>query len=157
MLSVLVEKAAAVAKKLVIVIPLLILALLIAIAVFSPPSSAQPQLTLSSQAGGVVDKNPSGNFTVTLGLKNTGTGTGTFTVLPVFEGDSWTWKGTPQTVTLDPGKSKTVSWYGQVPDDAPVDSIARLVVYYGNSYTALNWWIHVASAAQLSITQSNVA
>jgi len=43
-----------------------------------------------------------------------------------------------------------------VPCDAPVDSLARLIVYYNDSFTPLNWWIHVVSNAELTITSSSV-
>jgi hypothetical protein len=106
--------------------------------------------------GGVVDKAPCEAFTVKIAFKNTGTAEGTWAVNIAFEGDAWIWKGTSQMLTLKSGKTKTLTWNGTVPCDAPTDSVARLVVYYNNSYTALNWWIHVVSKAELAITSSSV-
>lgn len=106
--------------------------------------------------GGVVDKTPCEAFTVKITFKNTGTAEGTWFVNIVFEGNAWAWSGTQQTLTLKPSKTKTLSWNGSVPCNAPVDSVTRLIVYYNDSYTALNWWIHVVSGAELSITSSTV-
>ncbi|MEM3458454.1 MAG: hypothetical protein QXN36_02350 [Candidatus Bathyarchaeia archaeon] len=106
--------------------------------------------------GGVVDKTPCEAFTVKITFKNTGTAEGTWFINIAFEGNAWNWSGTQQTLTLKPSKTKTLSWNGRVPFNAPVDSVARLIVYYNDSYTALNWWIHVVSGAELSITSSTV-
>lgn len=106
--------------------------------------------------GGVVDKMPCETFTVKITFKNTGTAEGTWFINIAFEGNAWAWSGTQQTLTLKPSKTKTLSWNGSVPCNAPVDSVARLIVYYNDSYTALNWWIRVVSGAELSITSSTV-
>ena len=64
--------------------------------------------------------------------------------------------GTPQTLTLKSCKTKTLTWNGDVPCDAPVDSVARLIVYYNDSFVPLDWWVHVISGAELTITSSSV-
>jgi hypothetical protein len=106
--------------------------------------------------GGVVDKMPGGAFTVEIGFKNIGTTEGTWAVNVACEGETWTWTGIAQTMTLKYGAKKTLTWNGSVPVNAPIDAIARLVVYYGNSAKPLEWWIHVVPAAELSITYSIV-
>lgn len=105
---------------------------------------------------GVVNKTPGATFTAEIAFKNTGETEGSWSVNVAFECEAWTWKGTPQTLALKPCSKKTLTWNGTVPTDAPIDSTARLIVYYGDSYTMLNWWIHVVSAAQLAITNSTV-
>ncbi|TRO50164.1 hypothetical protein E2P47_00410 [Candidatus Bathyarchaeota archaeon] len=74
----------------------------------------------------------------------------------VFEGDEWIQKGNSQSLELEPNERKTLIWTGIVPLDAPLNSIARLVVYYGDSFEALNWWIHVLPGAELAIKSSCV-
>ncbi|MBS7632012.1 hypothetical protein KEJ15_00075 [Candidatus Bathyarchaeota archaeon] len=106
--------------------------------------------------GGVVDKTPSEAFAVEIGFKNVGKTEGTWRVNIAFEGEKWTWTGTPQNLTLKPCKSKILKWNGTVPVEAPIDSVARLIVYYDDSFTALNWWIHVVPKAELAITSSTV-
>ncbi|MBX5327759.1 MAG: hypothetical protein QHH18_02645 [Candidatus Bathyarchaeota archaeon] len=122
---------------------------------FNSSSQSLACLACGSE-GGVVDKAPCEAFTVRITFKNTGKVEGTWLINIAFEGNAWTWSGTRQTLTLKPSKTRTLSWNGNVPCDAPVDSVARLVVYYNDSYTALNWWIHVISGAELSITSSTV-
>ncbi|MEM3641195.1 MAG: hypothetical protein QXH37_04680 [Candidatus Bathyarchaeia archaeon] len=104
----------------------------------------------------VVDKVPCEAFTVNISFKNTGRTEGTWFVNIAFEGESWTWNGTPQILTLKPSKTKTLIWNGNVPCDAPIDSITRLILYYNDSFTPLNWWIHIVSDAELTITSSAV-
>jgi hypothetical protein len=105
---------------------------------------------------GVVDKAPCEAFTVKIVFKNTGRSEGYWAVNIAFEGDFWTWNGTPQTLTLKPSKTKTLTWNGNVPCDAPIGSTARLIVYYNDSFVRLNWWIHIVSNAELTITSSTV-
>jgi len=93
---------------------------------------------------------------VKITFKNTGKSEGTWSVNIAFEGESWTWSGTPQTLTLKPCKTETLMWNGNVPCDAPVDSVARLIVYYNDSFVPLDWWVHVISGAELTITSSSV-
>jgi hypothetical protein len=132
-----------------------IIALLIFIANFSAPS-ASASLSFVPQGDCVVDKTSCAAFTVEITFKNTGTSSGSWSVNIAFEGDSWSWKGTSQTLTLAAGSTKTLVWDGTVPGDAPVDSVARLVVYYDGSCEPLDWWIHVVSGAELTITSSTV-
>lgn len=106
--------------------------------------------------GGVVDKAPGQAFMVEIKFKNTGSAEGTWAVNIAFEGEKWIWKGTAQNLTLRPCNAKTLTWNGTVPADAPIDSMARLVAYYNDSYTALNWWIHVVPDAELTIASSTV-
>jgi hypothetical protein len=132
-----------------------IIALLILVANFSAPS-ASASLSFVPQGDHVVDKTRNAAFTAKITFKNTGDDDGTWTVNVVFEGDYWSWKGTPQTLTLKSGNSKTLTWDGKVPNNAAVDSVARLVVYYNDSFEPLNWWIHVVSRAEVAITSSTV-
>lgn len=114
------------------------------------------QLSACTPSCGVVDKAPGEAFIVQIVFKNTGSTVGNWSVNVVFEGEKWTWKGTLQNLTLNASKSKTLTWNGSVPQDAPLDTVARLVVYYDNSFIALNWWIHVIPAAELTVTSSTV-
>jgi hypothetical protein len=104
----------------------------------------------------VVDKTPSEAFTVEITFKNTGKTEGTWSVNVAFEGEKWAWSGTPQNLTLKPSNMKTLTWNGNVPSNAPIDSMARLIAYYSDSYVRLNWWIHVVAGAELTITSSTV-
>ena len=146
------------AKKYVL-LPLLIIILLVAVGSFSATTSANPTLLVTGNAveDCVVDKARFAQFTVEITFKNTGTGDGSWYVNVDFEGNSWVWKGTQQALALASGDTKTLNWNGNVPKNAPIDSIARLVVYYGDSFAVLDCWIHVISDSQLSITASVVA
>jgi hypothetical protein len=138
-----------------------LLALAIAISLFAlgfsiTRSEEMQWLCFACEGGGVVDKAPCEVFTVQITFKNAGKCEGTWSFNIAFEGETWSWSGTPQTLTLKPCKSKTLTWNGSVPCDAPMDSIARLIVYYNDSFTPLNWWIHVVSNAELTVTWSQV-
>ena len=104
----------------------------------------------------VIQKNISETFTVTLSFKNTGANEGSWSVNVAFEGEAWIWSGAPQNLTLKHCHTKTLTWNGRVPEDAPLDSISRLVVYYDNSFETLNFWIHVVEGAELEITSATV-
>lgn len=131
--------------------------LVIAVAFSAVGLNNQSFTSLACEAeGGVVDKMPCEAFKVKIVFKNTGETEGSWSVNVAFEGEAWTWSGAPQTLTLKSSKTKTVTWNGTVPCDAPLDSVARLIVYYNDSFTALNWWIHVISGAELTITSSTV-
>lgn len=132
-----------------------IIILLIVIANFSA-NSVNACLSVSPDGDCVVDKTPCATFTVKITFENTGTGSGSWSVNIAFEDDSWSWKGTAQTLTLAAGNTETLVWDGTVPGDAPANSMARLVVYYDDSFKPLNWWIHVVSGAELTITSSTV-
>jgi len=105
---------------------------------------------------GIVDKAPCETFSVEITFKNTGKVTGTWRINIAFEGEKWVWSGTPQTLTLKAGNTKTLKWNGTVPCNAPIDSVARLIVYYNDSYKPLDWWIHIVSNAELTIKSSIV-
>ena len=134
----------------------LVVATLIIVAGFSTAGLSNQSLACSACGGGVVDKAPCEAFTVQITFKNTGKTEGTWSVNIAFEGEAWTWSGAPQTLTLKSCRAKTLTWNGSVPCDAPVDSVARLIVYYDDSFTPLNWWVHVVPGAELSITSSTV-
>jgi hypothetical protein len=131
-------------------------ATLVIVAGFSTAGFGNQSLICSACGGGVVDKAPCEAFAVQITFKNTGETEGTWSVNIAFEGESWNWSGTPQTLTLKSGRTKTLTWNGSVPCDASVDSVARLIVYYDDSFTPLNWWIHVVPGAELTITSSTV-
>jgi hypothetical protein len=133
----------------------LIIALLIVIADFSA-NNVNACLDVPPEGGGVVDKTPCDDFTVKLTFNNTGPTSGCWSVNIAFEGDSWSWAGEAQTLSLGPNCTKTLVWSGHVPCCASIDSVARLIVYYGDSFKRLNWWIHVVSCAELAITSSIV-
>jgi hypothetical protein len=109
-----------------------------------------------SGCGGIVDKTASEDFTVKITFKNTGKTEGTWSVNIAFEDEAWNWSGTPKTLTLKPCHKETLTWNGNVPQDAPIDSMARLIVYYDDSFEPLDWWIHVIDGAELTITSSTV-
>jgi hypothetical protein len=131
-------------------------AMLIVVLSFSFLGSGNQSLACSACANGVVDKMPNEAFTVKITFKNTGKSKGAWSVNIAFEGESWTWSGKPQELSLKPYTTKTLTWNGSVPESAPIDSVARLIVYYNDSFTPLNWWIHVISGAELTITSSVV-
>jgi hypothetical protein len=104
----------------------------------------------------VVDKAAGDDFTVKITFKNTGKTEGTWSVNIAFEDSSWSQVGTAQNLTLTPEQTETLTWNGIVPANATVGSVARLVVYYDDSFQALNWWIHVVPGAELTIKSSLV-
>jgi hypothetical protein len=120
-------------------------------------AGANDSVAFSSQERGVVDKACGDTFTVTITFQNTGRSEGTWSVNVVFEGESWSWQGIPKNLTLDADAKKTLVWNGVVPANAAINSIARLVVYYDDSFKALDWWIRVVPAAELTIKDSTVS
>ena len=142
------------AKKYAIV--LFAIALLIIIVSFSATGSADQSLACSACRSGVVDKTPCEAFVVKIVFKNTGKAEGTWSVNIAFEGDAWSWSGTPQSLTLKPESAKTLVWNGNVPCNATINSVARLIVYYDDSFKPLDWWIHVIPGAELTITSSSL-
>ncbi|MBX5326367.1 MAG: hypothetical protein ACQXXH_00455 [Candidatus Bathyarchaeia archaeon] len=108
-------------------------------------------------ATNVVNKRQGEAFAVKVKFKNTGNITGTWSVNIAFEGESnWGWQGTPQTLTLKPFKTATLSWTGNVPANAEVGSTARLIVYFDNEIAPQDWWIHVLPDVELQIIESEV-
>ena len=105
---------------------------------------------------GVVDKAPCEGFTVKITFKNTGQTEGNWSVNIAFEDNSWSQVGTPQNLVLEPRETATLVWDSTVPANATINSMARLVVYYDDSFKALNWWIRVVPGAELCIKSSIV-
>ena len=105
---------------------------------------------------GVVDKKSGENFDVEITFKNTGTSDGAWSINIALEGEAWTWTGTPQGLVINPSRKKTLKWNGIVPSNAHLGSTARLIVYYNDSFVPLDWWIHIVSGAELSITKSKL-
>ena len=143
------------AKRYVLV--LLVVVLVVAIANFSLTNTDSNSLVFAhDQLDGIVDKAAGDAFTVKVTFKNTGKAEGNWSINITFEGESWFQNGTPQNLTLKPGKTETLTWNGFVPANATVGSMARLVVYYDDSFEALNWWIRVVQGAELTIRSSIV-
>jgi hypothetical protein len=122
---------------------------------FKPSKGAS--LNFDVLCSGTVDKKPGESFTVKITFKNKGTTDGTWNTTVTFEGDYWIWKGEKKELVLESDEKETLMWEGNVPVDAEVDSIARLVVYHDGDYVALNWWIHVISGAELCVVDSKVS
>ena len=136
---------------------LFLVALLLVVAVnFSVSNTGNSLVFAHNQQDGVVDKAAGDDFTGKITFKNTGSTEGNWSVNITFEDEVWSQVGTPQNLTLKSGETETLTWTGVVPANATVDSVARLVVYYNDSFKALNWWIHVVPGAELSIRSSSV-
>jgi hypothetical protein len=131
-------------------------AILVAVVVNFSMAGANDSIAVSSQDTGVVQKGRGDAFTVTITFENSGRDPGSWTVNVVFEGSSWSWKGTAKTLALDGNEKKSLVWNGVVPANAAINSVARLVVYYDDSFKALDWWIHVVPASELNIKESCV-
>jgi hypothetical protein len=134
----------------------LVAALVVVIVNFSVSNTANSLVFAHDQKDGVVDKAAGDAFTVQITFKNTGKTDGNWSVNIAFEDEVWSQTGTPQNLTLKPGETETLTWNGVVPANATVGSVARLVVYYNDSFKALNWWIHVVPGAELTIKSSLV-
>jgi len=144
-------------KKRYALLSLALATLIVTVGFSSMGSDSQSLACLACDGcGGVVDKASCEAFTVKITLKNTGKTEGTWSVNIAFEDEAWSWSGTPKTLTLKPCHKKTLTWNGNVPEDAPIDSMARLIVYYDDSFEPLDWWIHVIDGAELTITSSTV-
>ena len=135
---------------------LLVIAVLIVIAVNFSVTDTSDALTFAHTQDGVVNKAPGGAFTVKITFKNTGETDGDWSVNIAFEDSSWVQVGTPQNLTLKSGSTETLTWNGVVPANATINSVARLVVYYDDSFKPLNWWIRVVPGAELTIKSSTV-
>jgi len=134
----------------------LVVVLVIVIINFSVSDTSNSLVFAHNQQDCVVDKAAGDAFTVKITFENTGKTEGTWSVNIAFEDAVWSQVGTPQDLTLQPGEMETLTWNGVVPANATVGSVARLVVYYDDSFKALNWWIHVVPGAELSIKSSSV-
>jgi hypothetical protein len=136
---------------------LFLVAVLLVVAVnFSVSESSNSLVFANYQKDGIVDKAAGDAFTVKITFKNTGKTEGNWSLNIAFEDSVWSQVGTAQNLMLDPGETETLTWNGMVPANAPVGSMARLVVYYDDSFKALNWWIHVVPGAELTIKSSSV-
>ena len=135
----------------------LIIALVLVFASYSMTTAADSLVVVQpacNTTNSVADKTQGQAFTVKICFENTGGVTGNWSVNMAFEGDSWSWAGCAQNLTLNAGETKALVWTGTVPCNASVSSMSRLVVYYNDSFTALNWWIRVVPNAELSVTSS---
>lgn len=119
-------------------------------------TNATDALEVTEKRKEVVEKVQGEAFTVEIGFKNIGKNEGKWNINIVFEGDTWSQEGNSQEIELKPNEGKTLSWTGTIPDDAPINTLARLVIYYEDSFKVLNWWILVVPGAELSITSSCV-
>ena len=124
----------------------------------TPPATSAVLNVECEPETNVVGKRQGEAFTVKVKFKNAGNALGTWSVNVAFEGESnWHWQGTPQTLTLKPSKTTTLTWTGNVPAEAEVDSIVRLIVYFDDQVEPQNWWIHVLAGAELKIIDSEVS
>jgi hypothetical protein len=134
----------------------LVAVLVVVIINFSVSNTGNSLVFAHNQQDGMVDKAAGDAFTVKITFKNTGKTDGNWSVNIAFEDKVWSQAGTPQTLMLEPGETETLTWNGVIPANATVGSVARLVVYYDDSFEALNWWIHVVPGAELTIKSSTV-
>ena len=123
---------------------------------FSLSATGDYLIFAHNQDHSIVDKVAGDAFIVEISFKNTGKTTGIWSINIAFESSAWSQIGIPKNLTLTPGQTETLKWDGVVPDNATAGSVARLVVYYNDSYKALNWWIHVVPGAELTIKSSIV-
>ena len=136
---------------------LFLTAVLVAVVVNFSVTDISNSLTFAhNQECCVADKAPGEAFTVKITFTNTGKTEGNWSVNIAFEDSSWSQVGIPQNLVLQPEETVTLTWNGMVPTNATINSIARLVVYYDDSFTALNWWIRVVPGAELCIKSSTV-
>ncbi|MEM2102110.1 MAG: hypothetical protein QXM22_01185 [Candidatus Bathyarchaeia archaeon] len=136
---------------------ILIVASSLLIMFLASPASGAVLNVECEPATNVVNKTQGEAFTVKVKFKNVGNATGTWSVNIAFEGESnWGWQGTPQTLTLKPSKTATLSWTGNVPANAEVGSTARLIVYFDDKIVPQDWWIYVLTSAELKIIESEV-
>jgi hypothetical protein len=135
---------------------LFLIAVLVVVVVNFSVTDTSNALTFAHTQDGVVNKAPGAAFTVKITFKNTGETDGNWSVNIAFEDSSWVQVGTPQNLTLKSGNTETLTWNGIVPANATINSVARLVVYYDDSFKPLNWWIRVVPGAELTIKSSTV-
>lgn len=135
---------------------LLFAVLVVTIVCFAVNDTSSPLVFAHNHSTSIVDKAIGDVFKVKIEFKNTGKTEGSWNVNIAFEDNSWSEVGMPQNLTLAPGQTKTLTWEGNIPAKASLGSVARLVVYYDDSFAALNWWIHIVPSAELSIKSSIV-
>ena len=144
-------------KKRYVLLSLAVVTLVITLGFSDAGSEDQSLACLACSGDGrIVEKAQGEAFIVEMTFKNTGENDGTWSVNIAFECESWSWSGTSQNLTLKPCSKKALTWNGDVPEDAPMDSVARLIVYYDGSYETLDRWIHVINSAELTITSNTV-
>ncbi len=120
-------------------------------------AGASDSVACTTPEKGVVEKSQGDAFVVSVVFQNKGKAQGAWSVNVVFESDAWSWCGTAKNLTLAAGDSKTLSWNGNVPSNATVNTVARLVVYYEDSFSALDWWIRVVPPSELTIKSTIVS
>jgi hypothetical protein len=136
---------------------LFLVAVLVVVAVTFSVTDTSSSLTFATNQNESIVKKAAGDaFTVKITFKNTGKTGGSWSVNIAFEDKSWVQVGAPQNLTLEAGETETLTWNGVVPANATVGSVARLVVYFDDSFKALNWWIQVVPGAELTIKSSSV-
>jgi len=136
---------------------LFLIAVLVFVVVNLSVTDISNSLTFAhNQEDGIVDKAQGETFIVKITFKNTGKTEGNWSINIAFEDESWSQVGTPQNLVLQPGETSALTWNGIVPANATINSMARLVVYYDDSFKALNWWIRVVPGAELCIKSSTV-
>ncbi|MCW3997295.1 MAG: hypothetical protein NWF10_01830 [Candidatus Bathyarchaeota archaeon] len=133
-----------------------LLAVLIIFMFNFPFSSATDPLKFSEKNRKIVEKVQGEAFVIEIEFKNTGKDAGKWNINVAFEGESWNQEGNSQNLELEPDEEKKLNWEGTVPANAPINTVARLVVYYEDSFKALNWWIQVVPEAELTIKSSCV-
>jgi hypothetical protein len=130
--------------------------LLVVVINFSLNDTGNSLVFAHDQDSSVVYKATGEDFTVKITFKNTGKTEGAWSVNIAFEDNTWSQVGTPHNLTLIPEQTETLTWNGFVSANATIGSVARLVVYYDDSFQALNWWICVVPGAELAIKYSIV-
>jgi hypothetical protein len=133
-----------------------VVTIVIAISIFVTSPNEASLTCLAREGCDVVDKVQGEAFTVKVTFENVGENEGTWRVNVAFEGEEWNWSGTPKALTLKQCHKKTLTWLGDVPSDAPVGTVARLIVYYDDSFAPQDWWVHIIEGAELTITSSMV-
>lgn len=144
-------------KRVIATLTVALLALVGVATVYLPTPTEACPLDMAPTCRGIVDKQTGESFTAKISFKNKGSTEGTWEIAVTFEGDEWSWIGEAKPLTLEASETQTLEWEGAVPDDAQVDSVARLVVYYDDNFNSLNWWIRVVSGAELGIVHSEVS
>lgn len=142
-------------KFLAIGVTMLLVSGMLGVTYLFQPTKAE-SLNIDARCEGIVDKRVGEAFTIKVVFRNKGTGEGSWRISVAFEGEDWTWKGEEKQLSLESLERETLSWEGTVPDEAVVDSLARLIVYYDNDFVRQNWWIHIIPNPELAIVHSQV-
>ena len=107
-------------------------------------ANANCGVDISRNETGVLAKSRGEDFTVSITFQNTRKDEDISTVNVVFEVATWSWKGKQKILALDENEKETLVWKGSVPANAEKNSIARLVIYYGDSFKRLDRWIRLS-------------